>query len=201
MFQNRRLVIATKHQKEKVIAPLLEKELGVACFVPEDFDTDALGTFTGEIERKLDPIATVREKCLRAMDESGCDLGVASEGSFGPHPVMLLASADDEFLIFIDRRNNLEIIAREISPLTNFDGKEIRNERELMEFADQVRFPSHGLILRNSKRKGRLWPFPWQKMPASGPAMTSEAMRSSSSQSNSPGSGSIWPCSKVKAER
>ena len=86
MFQNRKLVIATKHQKEIVIAPILEKELGVICFINEDFDTDTLGTFTGEIERKLDPISTVREKCIKAMDLSNCDMGVASEGSFGPHP-------------------------------------------------------------------------------------------------------------------
>jgi hypothetical protein len=36
--------------KGKVIAPLLEKNLGVICFVNENFDTDLLGTFTGEIE-------------------------------------------------------------------------------------------------------------------------------------------------------
>jgi hypothetical protein len=32
MFQNRKLLIATKHQKEKVIAPILENELGVQLF-------------------------------------------------------------------------------------------------------------------------------------------------------------------------
>ena len=52
MFKGRRLLIATKHQKEKVIVPLLEMELGVKCFVPEYFDPDVLGTFTGEVERR-----------------------------------------------------------------------------------------------------------------------------------------------------
>ena len=33
-------------------------ELGVKCFVAENFDTDLLGTFTGEVERKDDPITT-----------------------------------------------------------------------------------------------------------------------------------------------
>ena len=85
-----------------MIAPILEKELGVNCFVDETFDTDALGTFTGEVERELDPISTAREKCLRAMKINNCDLGIASEGSFGPHPSMFFVNADDEFLIFID---------------------------------------------------------------------------------------------------
>jgi hypothetical protein len=151
MFQGRKLLIATKHQKERVIAPILEKELGVHCFVNEDFDTDVLGTFTGEIERKLDPISTVREKCLRAMDLSQCDLGVASEGSFGSHPTIFFTSADDEFLIFIDKKNHLEIIVRELSISTNFDGKQIESEHDLLAFAAHVQFPTHALILRKSK--------------------------------------------------
>jgi hypothetical protein len=151
LFKGRRLVIATKHAKEKVIAPLLEDSLGVVCFVKEGFDTDMFGTFTGEIKRALDPLSTLREKCLRAMEISKCDLGIASEGSFGPHPSLFFASADDEFLIFIDKKNDLEIIVRELSLKTNFNGSEINNEQELMDFADLVKFPSHGLILRKSK--------------------------------------------------
>ena len=151
MFQDRKLVIATKHEKEKVIAPLLEKELGVFCFVNENFDTDVLGTFTGEIERDQDPVATARQKCLMAMELSDCDLGIASEGSFGPHPSMFFVNADDEFLIFIDKKTNLEIIVRELSTATNFNGKKIKSERELLAFAEAANFPSHGLILRKAK--------------------------------------------------
>lgn len=151
MFKGRKLIIATKHKKESVIAPILEKGLGVRCFTDETFDTDTLGTFTGEIERKLNPIATARQKCLLAMELSNCDLGVASEGSFGSHPTIFFASADDEFLIFIDKKNNLEIIARELSMETNFNGIEIDNEKDLLEFAESVKFPSHGVILRKSK--------------------------------------------------
>ena len=151
MFKGRSLVIATKHEKEKVIAPLLEQALNVVCFIQEGFDTDTLGTFTGEIERELDPIATARQKCLLAMEVSNCDLGIASEGSFGPHPSLFFASADDEFLIFIDTKNNLEIIVRELSTETNFNGSEIKHDQELLDFADLVKFPSHGLILRKSK--------------------------------------------------
>jgi len=151
MFQNRKLLIATKHQKESVIAPILEKELGVICFTDKAFDTDALGTFTGEIERELDPISTAREKCLRAMKLNNCNLGVASEGSFGPHPSMFFISADDEFLIFIDTKNNIEVIVRELSTSTNFNGRQIQTQKELFEFAEQAGFPTHGLILRKSK--------------------------------------------------
>ncbi len=151
LFQNRKILVATKHQKERVIAPILEKELGVACFVDETFDSDIFGTFTGEIQRKLDPISTAREKCLHAMKLNNCDLGVASEGSFGQHPSLFFVNADDEFLIFIDLKNNLEIIARELSTETNFNAREINTENELIDFAKSVGFPEHALILRKSK--------------------------------------------------
>ena len=151
MFKGRSLIIATKHEKEKVIAPLLETGLGLVSFVNADFDTDTLGTFSGEVERMFDPITTARKKCLLAMEMSNCDLGIASEGSFGAHPSLFFASADDEFLIFIDKKNDLEIIVRGLSSETNFNGSDIKNEKELLEFADLVHFPSHALILRVSK--------------------------------------------------
>ena len=153
MFQSRKIIIATKHQKENVIAPILEKELGLSCFTDITFDTDTLGTFTGEVERELDPISTAREKCLRAMKLNNCDLGIASEGSFGPHPSMFFISADDEFLIFIDALNNIEVIVRELSTSTNFNGREIQSQKELIAFAKDVGFPEHGLILRKSKNE------------------------------------------------
>ena len=151
MFKGRKIVIATKHEKEKAIAPILEKQLGVHCFVTPELDTDTLGTFTGEIERKEDPLATARHKCLMAMELTHCDLAIASEGSFGQHPSLFFAPADDEFLYFYDQRHKLEISVRELSLETNFNGSLIKTEAELIEFAHKVKFPSHGLILRKSK--------------------------------------------------
>lgn len=151
MFKGRRLIIATKHNKEQVIAPLIENAIGATCFIDKTFDTDTLGTFSGEVERKQDPVNTARLKCLKAMELNNCDLGIASEGSFGAHPSMVFASADDEFLILIDKKNDLEIIARELSTETNFNGKAIRNEKELISFAELAKFPSHALILKKSK--------------------------------------------------
>ena len=153
MFKGRNLIIATKHGKEKVITPILEKELGVKCFVDSGLDTDQLGTFTGEVERKEDPVTTARNKCLMAMKLNNCDLAIASEGSFGQHPTIFFIPADDEIVIFIDKKNGLEIIAREISSQTNFNGSEIQTEENLLQFAVRSNFPSHGLILRKSKNE------------------------------------------------
>ncbi len=151
LLKGRRLLIATKHEKEKVIAPILERELGVKCFIASNIDTDLLGTFTGEVERKDDPVTTARNKCLMAMELTNCDLAIASEGSFGPHPSLYFIPADDEFLCFLDKKNELEIISRELSTETNFNALEIKTEKELKDFATQANFPSHGLILRKAK--------------------------------------------------
>lgn len=156
MFNGRRLLIVTKHQKEKVIAPLLEKELGVKCMVTENFDTDVLGTFTGEIERVHDPVTTARNKCHMAMELSDCDLAIASEGSFGLHPALYFIHADEEILLLVDKKNDLEIIVRELSTETNYNGEEIKTEKELIDFAKRVKFPSHGLIIRKAKEDSNL---------------------------------------------
>lgn len=127
MFEGRKLLIATKHKKETVIAPLFEKHFKVECVVSQ-FDTDLLGTFSGEIERKLDVIETLQKKCLSAVENTTFDLVVASEGSFGVHPTMFFAQADDELIMFKDIKNNIEIIARNLSLETNFDGTLIKKK-------------------------------------------------------------------------
>lgn len=151
LFEGRNLVIATKHEKEKVIAPIFEKELGVKWFTVSNLDTDQLGTFTGEVERKDDPITTARKKCLLAMELADCDMAVASEGSFGMHPSIFFATTNEEILLFIDKKNDLEVLVREISMETNFNASEIKTNEELQSFAKNANFPSHGLILRKSK--------------------------------------------------
>jgi len=151
MFQSRKIVIATMHQKEKVIEPLLEDNFKLQCTVPSGFDSDSLGTFSGEIERKSDPITTLRQKCLLAIEKTNLDLAIASEGSFGAHPSLFFAQGNDELVMLFDKKNNLEIVARELSLETNFSTQIVKTYVELEDFAKKALFPSHGLILRKNK--------------------------------------------------
>jgi hypothetical protein len=148
MFEGRKLVIATKHQKEQVLSPLLSHSLGVHVIVPTNLDTDLLGTFSGEVERKYDPLTTARLKCQWAMDLTNCDLAVASEGSFGSHPAAFFLPANEEWLLLVDRKNDLEIYSRHLSTETNFGSCKFHSLEELEEFSHKASFPSHGLILR-----------------------------------------------------
>lgn len=147
-FSGRKLLVATKHAKENVMAEILENSLGVTCQAVEGLDTDLLGTFTGERPRLEDPLSAARKKCCLAMDMTGCDLVVASEGSFGPHPDYFFLPADDELLVLIDKKNGIEVVARELSTDTNFNAAVVSSEDELRRFAEACGFPSHGLILR-----------------------------------------------------
>lgn len=151
MFEGRSLVIATMHKKELAIAPILELELGVKCVLAPDLNTDLLGTFSGEIERKDNPIDTARKKCITAMELTGLDLAIASEGSFGAHPTFFFAPAGDEFLLLLDKKNNIEIISRELTTKTNFYGAEVNTYNELIKFIEKVNFPSHAVIIKKSK--------------------------------------------------
>jgi hypothetical protein len=151
VFKDRKILIVTKHHKEKVIAPLLENELGLRCFTSEKFDTDSLGTFSGEIPRKNDPLTTLRQKCQLAMEIEGFELAIATEGSFGNHPSIFFAAANDELILFYDQKNNIEIVERVLSLNTNFNESRIESRPQLEDFLHKVQFPSHGVILKDTK--------------------------------------------------
>ena len=69
-FEGREIRIATMHGKEKVIGPALEEAFKMKYSVAA-FDTDLLGTFSGEVERVLkmgDLLGRERECCLLVLN-------------------------------------------------------------------------------------------------------------------------------------
>lgn len=154
-FSGRTLALGTKHKKEKVIAPILERELGVRIIVPDNFDTDQFGTFTREIARTGDQLEAARRKATAAMDLVGADLGLASEGSFGPHPGMPFITSNFELVLLIDRKYGLEIRGHHRSGKTNALATYVSSVAEAKEFAKEIGFPQHGLVVRRSEHSKR----------------------------------------------
>lgn len=144
-------MIATNHGKQDVLAPLLEKNLHVSCDLPIKFNTDSLGTFSGEIERIGSSVEVLEKKARTCATFEKCDLIVASEGSFGPHPSSFFLSANEELLCLLDLKYDLKIIVSELTTDTNLSAFDFSSIPELLAFAEQSLFPSHGLILRKSK--------------------------------------------------
>ncbi len=150
-FKGRTLVIATSHGKEAVLKPLLEAGLGVTVIIPKQFPSDDFGTFSGEVEREGSPLDTARRKCRAAGELTGESLVLASEGSFGAHPVLGFVPANEELLLLKDLAAGWEIKARVTSTQTNFTGDDYDDWEDVLFFAATAGFPSHGLIVRRSK--------------------------------------------------
>lgn len=147
LFSDRLAVIATMHQKEKVIAPLLEQELGIRAIVPQEFNTDIFGTFTREIKRTGTQIAAAKLKAQKALELTGENLAIASEGSFNPHPIIPYIYANREIVILLDKLHNLEIIGEQFSIETNFNHQVVENLEQAYKFAHKIGFPEHGLVV------------------------------------------------------
>ncbi len=146
--------LVTKHGKHETIASALNGVHGLEVQLAPEIDTDILGTFSGEVERTDSPLETARKKAFLAAQHLGAQLVLASEGSFGPHPSAFFLPADMELLILVDVKRQLEWTAEVVSTKTNFDRVRVHSERELLDFARRVMFPSHALIVHNGDGQG-----------------------------------------------
>lgn len=149
-FWAKKIVIATKHKKETVIGPAFQKAFGMSYFLPEELDTDKLGTFTGEVERVGTPIDAARKKCELALAGCDADWAVASEGSFGPHPTLYFMPADEEYIVLVNRKKDLEIAVKTCSLDTNYTSYDAGSDEKVADFLKRVKFPSHALIVMDS---------------------------------------------------
>ena len=151
LFANRKIVIATMHEKERVIAPILEQSLGVNTIIPSNFNTDKFGTFTREIKRIGNQLEVARKKAYGAMELTKTNIAVASEGSFGEHPSIPFVQSNLELILFIDKENGYEIRGHYRTSKANIDGIYASSVSEVLEFAKEKNFPKHGLILRRTE--------------------------------------------------
>lgn len=151
-FAGRQAVLGTKHGKEQVIAPLLHDFFGVETIVPRGFDTDCYGTFTREIPRLGTQLETARQKALAAMAHTGLTLGLASEGSFGPHPDAYFLPCNLEIIVLIDREHDLEIVGQSLTTNVRFVHGYVTQWEEALKLAQRAGFPEHHLVVRADER-------------------------------------------------
>lgn len=143
-----RAVLATMHGKERVIAPLAARFLGLDLVVAEGLDTDAFGTFSRDVERIGTPREAARAKIAAAFrhNPEAC-VGLASEGSFGPHPSLPFAALDRELVVMIDRESGLELVGQHATMATNFAHQVVTGVDAGLAFAAKAGFPAHGMIV------------------------------------------------------
>lgn len=151
-YEGRTAALATLHGKQRAISPAFRRRLGLTLTVPEGIDTDRLGTFTGEVPRPAGLRDTAVLKAKMGLEATGLPLAVASEGSFGPHPVIPFLALAREALAFIDSARGLTIVEERASERTNFAALDLTPGADVPAFLARAGFPSHGLILRSSGR-------------------------------------------------
>ncbi len=143
------LALLTKHDKGAVIAPVLA-QVGLSVITTDGFDTDALGTFAGEVERTLPPLECARRKARLACELTDSPVGLGSEGSFGGGPMPGIVNWDEEILVLHDAANDFEIVARASGPISlrQFDAESLSQlQQRLSRFA-----PDQAWIVRYSDR-------------------------------------------------
>jgi len=152
-WAGRRAVLATMHGKEAAIAPPLAT-LGLRVEVARGIDTDSLGTFTGEIPRPGTPLETAIAKARMGMAATGADLGIASEGAYGPDPLVPFLAQGEEWLAAVDAARGLVIAERLVERRPVYDHATAASVAGLRDFLHRVGFPEHGLIVQPNAGTG-----------------------------------------------
>ena len=141
------IALATRHGKEQALALPVRWGLGAELLLA-DVDTDQLGTFSGELPRLADALATCEAKVRLGLKASGLPLGLASEASFGPHPAMPMLAVGQELLVFIDQERDLCVMEQRLEWRTNYSHIVLEPNQRLEPWLEQARFPSHAVIAR-----------------------------------------------------
>lgn len=113
------VLIATMHGKERVLGPLLSA-LGFRVVLPVGYDTDKLGTFSGDVRRPVSAREAALQKAYRVCDVTGIPRAVASEGSYRPCQKQFPGARNVEVLAFVDREAGIEIVECMINAPTSF---------------------------------------------------------------------------------
>lgn len=138
---NTTAALLTKHEKYALIAPALA-QAGIVLVATDQFDTDTLGTFSGEIPRQLSPLECAREKARLALSLTGLPIGIGSEGTFGGGPLPGMMNWDTELLVLLDHTTGQEIVAQAAGPIA----------LSALESADLAAIEAH--ILRHDPAQG-----------------------------------------------
>lgn len=147
LFANRAASLLTKHGKEAVIKPLFSKAVDCKVVHTDAYDTDLLGTFTQEVPRYGTQLDAARKKAILGMELLSLDLGIANEGAFVSDPYSGMTAWNNEIVILIDQKHQLEITGFSGAPAQS-DSASIRHFEELIQFADTALFPSHHLVIK-----------------------------------------------------
>jgi hypothetical protein len=145
-YAGRAAVLATKHGKLPLVAaPLAAVDLKVTAV---EVDTDRFGTFTGEVPRPGPPLETAIAKARLGMAATGSAIGLASEGSIGPHPRSPLLTADLEIVVLVDDDRDLVVWSSATGIDIRAAAQPMDPGGDLTALARRFGLPDHAVIVR-----------------------------------------------------
>lgn len=139
--------LATCHGKAQALALPLQQRLGLGLRVAA-IDTDAFGSFTGEVARSGSAADAAIAKARAGMAATGLKLGLASEGSFGPHPWLPFGALGVETLAFVDDARGLTVVESAPSRRSNFSSFGVAPGADMAGWLRRIGFPAHGVVVR-----------------------------------------------------
>jgi hypothetical protein len=155
MYSGKVAVLTSKHQKLSLIAPKFEEHSGMKV-LETALDTDQLGTFSGEILRTGTPLDTAIAKARLGMRASGSLLGLASEGSIGPDPLVPFTVSNIELVVFVDDERGIIVY----EPYRSFEIAHATTTSstgdDLQDYLEKVGFPEQKLIVRPNAGQGEI---------------------------------------------
>jgi hypothetical protein len=155
-YAGQRICLTTLHGKERALARPFALGLGAGIEVSR-CNTNALGTFSGEVERSADALSTCHRKALLGLQRTGLRLGLASEASFGPHPAVPLLAVGQELLVFVDLDRRLTVMEQRLEWRTNYAHTLLGPHDDPTPWLRQVRFPAHAVMARPAGSPGGPW--------------------------------------------
>lgn len=152
-YRGRWAAIATMHGKERAIAPVLCGWFDMALTTVPGVDTDAFGTFTGEVPRQGTMLDAARAKAQLAIARTGASIGIGSEGAFGPDPELPLMASGRELLVLREAATGHEIVVMRRTR-TNFDYVTVGPGDPIDAFLGRIGFPDHAVVVRADRPDG-----------------------------------------------
>jgi hypothetical protein len=141
-------VLATMHGKEAAVGPLLQRFLGLRVIVPDGLDTDRFGTFSREIPRAGSALDAARAKIEEGFARvPGSTIGIASEGSYGPHPDVPYLPLGHEHVLLIERHTGLQLVGRHVGAALHMAAARVTSVGEAIALAERWRFPAQGVLV------------------------------------------------------
>lgn len=155
-YANVRIGLATIHAKELAIAPPFRRLLDADVVVAHGLDTDALGTFSGEVPRPDALVETCVIKAELAFRSLDVDCAIANEGSYGPIDRVPLVASGVEIMAFIDRKRGVRLIETLGTHRTNWRLRRFKaGDPSVPAVVKAMGFPRYGVFVIASSDASR----------------------------------------------